>query len=170
MATITVSLSEGDLQELEDSLREMAGDIEASVSAEAAYEIAQRGVEVAKSNCPVGSGGLIGSIHAERTAKGAAVVAASPYAAFVEFGTGIGIPSGMADDQEAMAASGYSVNASGKGEGGWPYPKRDGTYGWTHGQNGRGYMAKAAESMRREAKAVAMRAVLSVQGRARRGM
>lgn len=168
MATITVRLTESDLQDLEDSLRAMAGEVEQSVSAEAAFEIARRGAEVAKASCPVGTGALAGSIHAEKTAGGAAVIAASPHAAFVEFGTGIGVPSGMADDQEAMAASGYSVNASGKGEGGWAYPKADGTYGWTHGQSGRGFMAKAAEQMRREAKTVTLRAVLSAQGRARR--
>lgn len=51
-----------------------------------------------------------------------------PVIIYNEFGTGIrGVQDEWANEY------GYQVNASGKGESGWLYPKDDGTFGFTHG-------------------------------------
>lgn len=51
-----------------------------------------------------------------------------PVIVYNEFGTGI-----RGTQDEWANKYGYQVNASGKGESGWIYPKDDGTFGFTHG-------------------------------------
>ena len=51
-----------------------------------------------------------------------------PVIIYNEFGTGI-----RGTQDEWANKFGYQVNASGKGEEGWYYPKEDGSFGFTHG-------------------------------------
>ena len=115
-----------------------------------------------------GTGDLASSIHAEPTARGAAIVADMPYAAYVEFGTGLGPASAEPLDQQAMSESGYVVNGTRKGESGWVFPSKDGTWKFTHGQRGVGYMAQAGEEMRRQGASVTMREFVTSARTARR--
>lgn len=65
--------------------------------------------------------------YSPATKKGV-VYSSDPVIIFNEFGTGI-----RGTQDEWADKFGYQVNASGKGESGWFYPKEDGTYGFTHG-------------------------------------
>ena len=56
------------------------------------------------------------------------VYSSDPVIIYNEFGTGI-----RGTQDEWANKFGYQVNASGKGESGWVYPKDDGTFGFTHG-------------------------------------
>ena len=64
----------------------MTGRLEAAVQ-KAAMVAAERCAETARSLVPVDSGELRESIRAGRQGKGAAVIAAAPHAAMVEYGT-----------------------------------------------------------------------------------
>lgn len=66
-----------------------------------------------------------------------------------EFGSGIGGPTGDLDTGYA-ASHGYTINMSGKGETGWAYPKKDGTYGWTHGIRSKKMFFNAFEEIKKE--------------------
>jgi len=66
-----------------------------------------------------------------------------------EFGSGIGGPSEDLDKGYA-SKHGYTINMSGKGESGWAYPKKDGTYGWTHGIRSKKMFFNAFEEIKRE--------------------
>lgn len=149
---LVTELSESSLDALQSRLESFADGIEPS-AIEGAAAIAEIAAGAARDACPSESGALRSSIHVERTESGADVVASSQYAAFVEFGTGIGTPSGDQFDAIAMSRSGYSPDASGKGDEGWTYPK-DGSFRLTHGQSGKGFMATGAESARADDVAV----------------
>lgn len=60
--------------------------------------------------------------------KRGVVYSSDPVIIYNEFGTGI-----RGTQDEWANKFGYQVNASGKGESGWVYPKGDGTFGFTHG-------------------------------------
>lgn len=66
--------------------RAWAGELERAGEA-FAWSAARRGAELAKEFVPVDSGALRASIMTVRSGNGAAVIAAAPYAAMVEFGT-----------------------------------------------------------------------------------
>lgn len=140
-------LSTDSLDKLQRQLLE-ASDGVVGVSRDLTERAAQAALEEARRSCPEYTGALAQSIHIEETDNGFDVVTKMPYAAFVEFGTGAGIPSSEPDDVRAMSESGYTVNLSGKGRSGWVYPKGD-QFFFTHGQSGRGFMAKGAEAARR---------------------
>ncbi|MBY4798350.1 HK97 gp10 family phage protein [Collinsella sp. AGMB00827] len=148
MKNMQVSLSSSSLSELERELLHYADSVERA-SKQAAIKLAGIAQEEARANAKVDTGALASSIAVKETQTGADVVCSAPYAAFVEFGTGIGTPSTERADARAMAEAGYVVNASGRGSEGWVYPK-DGGFRFTHGQSGAGFMAKGAEEARVE--------------------
>lgn len=143
---LTAELSVSSLDALQAEIDRIADSISDGARS-GAVALATEAARVARGACPAETGDLRSSIHVEPTDSGADVVASAPYAAFVEFGTGIGVPSGSSLDARAMAGSGYSVNASGRGEEGWVYPKGGGFF-TTHGQSGKGFMAAGAEAAR----------------------
>lgn len=158
---LSAELSIDSLSALEEMLEAMGDGVEDGAH-RAAHALADEAANVARAACPSDTGGLSASIHTERTESGYDVVASAPYAAFVEFGTGIGAPSVNQFDAKAMAGGGYSVNASGKGEEGWVYPK-DGGFRLTHGQSGKGFMAAGAEAIRDEAASVVLSYVMGAR-------
>jgi hypothetical protein len=159
MTTLTATLSVDCLGGLQEAILDYADRIEGACPA-IAESLAQTAAETARAACPVDTGSLSSSIAAESDGDGTArVVAASEHAAFVEFGTGIGTPSGHAKDVQAMGEGGYVVNGTGKGESGWAFPASDGTWKWTHGQSGKGFMAAGVEEARSRVAEVARQAV-----------
>lgn len=72
----------------------------------------------------------LGSINYEYDSKSKVgrVWSNDPVIIYNEFGTGI-----VGTQDEWANKFGYQVNASGKGEAGWYYPKEDGSFGFTHG-------------------------------------
>ena len=150
MATVTVRLDPEALAELAGELRGMA-DGYAEVDAEAAAKLCEEvGLPVARAACR--STTVAATLHVERTARGAALVATGERASYEEFGTGIvgtrRSPHPL--DAQAMAQSNYVVDGMGHGAYGWNYLGEDGRWHWTLGRLGTSYMAKAAEAMRRE--------------------
>lgn len=157
MTELSAELSGDSLSALADELDRMSGSVEYGAR-DGAVALAEEAARVAREACPSETGSLRSSIHVEVTESGADVVASGPYAAFVEFGTGIGTPSAARADVEAMGGAGYVPNASGRGEEGWTYYK-DGGFHLTHGQPGRGFMAAGAEAARSDAYDVTLRCV-----------
>lgn len=150
MATVTVSLSVESLRELERELGAMA-DGYAAIDREAAYRLCEEvGLPVARGAC--GSSTVAATLHVERTARGAALVADGERASYEEFGTGIvgTRRTPPPEDLSAMAQSGYVIDGMGHGIYGWNYLGEDGRWHWTLGRLGSSYMAKAAEAMRRQ--------------------
>ena len=151
MATKRVTLSAKALRELARELRDEA-DAVTDVSRDAAFELCSTvGVKVARESCtsPV----VANAIFAERTPRGAAVVCEHYRASFEEFGTGIvGKLEGFPDPLDEVAAyeSDYQLDGMGHGWKGWRFPVGDGSYRWTWGRPGGGFMAKAAHAMERE--------------------
>lgn len=114
-------------------------------------QLADVACETSKTIAPIELGGLRSSIEVAKHGDTYEVVCNAPYCAFVEFGTGIGTPSRETKDRKLMAALGYVVNKSGKGEQGWwYYDKNMDSFRFTHGQSGKGFMAKGALQARRE--------------------
>ena len=109
---------------------------------------AERAASVARENCTVDTGELRGSIRVEGSGGVREVVCDGDGAAFHEFGTGIGRGPTNRASAEAMEGSGWVVDASGRGGGGWPYPTPEGGFAWTHGQDGRGFMGRGATAAR----------------------
>lgn len=147
MAELVAELSESSLDALQRRVEELARGLGDAASL-GAVEAAEMAADAARDACPSGTGSLAASIRVEPRDGGADVVCSAPYAAFVEFGTGLGPASGAPDDVSAMGASGYEVNASGRGEEGWVYPTEEGGFRLTHGQPGSGFMAAGAEAAR----------------------
>lgn len=159
MTVLTADLSVDGLTRLQEQILGYADRIEDACPA-IAESVAQVADETARAACPVDTGSLSSSIAVHSDGDGTAqVVAASEHAAFVEFGTGIGSPSAHAKDAQAMGEGGYVVNGTGKGESGWAFPASDGTWKWTHGQSGKGFMAAGAEEARSRVTEIARRAV-----------
>lgn len=163
MTLMRASLSEASLLALAARLDGAAGRLDEACDA-ASGRLAEIAAQTAKAACPQGTDSLARSIGTEGLGGGRAdAVCSAPYAAFVEFGTGLGSPSGRRQDNAAMADSGYRINASGKGESGWAFPSEVG-WKWTHGQSGKGFMAAGAEEARDRSREVvrdAVRAVMS---------
>lgn len=159
MTTLTATLSEESLTRLQEAILGYADRVEGACPT-IAESLAQTAAETARAACPVDTGSLSSSIAAESDGDGTArVVAASEHAAFVEFGTGLGTPSRRPQDVQAMGDGGYVVNGTGRGESGWAFPASDGTWKWTHGQSGQGFMAAGAEEARSRVTEVARQAV-----------
>lgn len=160
---LTATLSTSSLERLEADLRAYAARV-GTAAGETAVELGGIAAEAARKalSGTEGTGDLASSISVVPTAKGADVVAASDHAAFVEFGTGIGMESGNALDLAAAAGGGYYIDEKGRGDAGWAFPsKRDGGFYTTHGQDGKGYMAEGAEEARRRVVETARKAVRS---------
>jgi len=144
MPTFTIKLSTDSLAGLQDQLNEYALHVGAATR-QAALEVAKAGAEDARETVPVGIGGLRSSIRAVPTARGAAVVAASREAAFVEFGTGLG----NAGPDAARLGVGPRTLGHQDWANGWPFCSlMAGDWRTTTGQNGRGFMYKASQLMR----------------------
>lgn len=158
---LSTDLSVDSLEALERALEDIGDGVEDGAE-RGVLALATEAMNVAKAACPTDTGALSASIHTEKTGSGYDVVASAPYAAFVEFGTGIGTPSGNSFDAKAMSGGGYSVNASGKGEEGWVYPK-DGGFFLAHGQSGKGFMAAGAEAIRNDAASVVLSYVMGAR-------
>ena len=159
MTELRATLSTDSLARLQETILAYADGIEGACPA-IAESLAETAAETARAACPVDTGSLSSSIAVYSDGDGTAqVVAASEHAAFVEFGTGLGSPSGHAKDAQAMGEGGYVVDGTGKGESGWAFPAGDGTWKWTHGQSGKGFMAAGAEEARSRVAEVARRAV-----------
>lgn len=141
---ITVDLSADGLLDAADRLAAIADRLQPACD-DAAQEVADYAAAVARSGAPVDTGRLNGSIGTERVANGVDVVCSVPYAAFVEFGTGLGSPAASAKTVEAMSDAGWVIDEKARGMEGWPFPRADGSFGWTHGQSGKGFMGRAAE-------------------------
>lgn len=141
------NLDSGSLDALADALQNVAANIQGACDA-AAHELAENAAKVAQAAAPGGS--LPGSIVVEDTGDGSDVVCTAPYGCFVEFGTGLGSPAASSATVKAMREAGWHINESGRGEPGWHYPKKDGTFGFTHGQSGAGFMGWGAETARGE--------------------
>lgn len=111
--------------------------------------LAEIAADTAMEHVKVDTGNLKSSISWRRTEDGAEVSCSAPYAAFVEFGTGIvgaGSPlSGTA--QAAMSRAGYVPDGMGHGDEGWTYEK-DGEFRHTYGQAGAGFMSAGADEAR----------------------
>lgn len=145
---ITVDLSADGLLDAAEQLSAIADRLQPACD-DAAQEVADHAAMVARAEAPVDTGMLQNLITTQRMADGVDVVAQAPYASFVEFGTGLGSLAANAKTREAMADAGWVINAKGRGDSGWPFPKSDGS-GWaiTHGQSGSGFMGQGAEAAR----------------------
>lgn len=145
---ITIDLSADGLIGAADQLSAIADRLQPACD-DAAREVADFAADTARAAAPVDTGMLQNLITTEQVADGIDVVAQAPYASFVEFGTGLGSPAANAKTREAMADVGWVINAKGRGDDGWPFPKSDGS-GWatTHGQSGSGFMGQGAEAAR----------------------
>ncbi len=143
---LKISLSQSGLKELEQQIEAVAKRLE-SVPETVVDELSIIAEDTAKVRVKHATGTLASSITTTKHRNHAVVSTNSPYATFVEFGTGIGRPSGDPLDSKAMAEMGYVIGASGHGEKGWNYFK-DGEWVHTVGQNGAGYMAAGANEAR----------------------
>lgn len=150
---VTVGLSQDGLEGLAERLERMADSLQGACD-DAAQEIADYAVPVAMAGAPADTGQLQGSIGTERTESGVDVVCSAPYAAFVEFGTGLGSPAANATTMQAMSDAGWVIDLKGRGLEGWMFPTGDGGYARTHGQSGKGFMGNAAEAARDVAGAI----------------
>lgn len=93
------------------------------------------------------TGELASSISFQRVGEAEyLVIADNDHAAFVEFGTGV-----VGDGSyQGELPSNWEYDVNNHGDDGWWYLHDDGTYWWTAGQTGKGYMASAAEEMRQQ--------------------
>lgn len=162
-----VGLSARDLAELSKDIHAEADGIRGGATAGALRLCEEVGLPRALEAC--NSSRVRANIRVEQTADGAALVADGPEASYTEFGTGVvgqaaGFPSDM--DADAALASGYVHDGMGHGEAGWFYWD-NGAWHWTKGLAGWGYMAKAAEAMRREGGSVAMTEMVSAMRKGR---
>lgn len=64
-----------------------------------------------------------------------------------EFGTGI-----KGDAKSYAEKHGYTINKSGKGEKGWPFPTKDGEFKWTHGIRSKRMFYESYDEIREEFK------------------
>lgn len=115
---------------------------------EIAKRLSERGAVIAREEAPADTGELRASIFAQHERRSGQVIASSPHAAFVEFGTGI---VGSRNPHPTLPWD-YDVN--GHGEAGWWYPK-DGEWKWTAGQPAKAYMLKTARRLSDEAGEIA---------------
>lgn len=141
---VSCDFSADGLLGLADKLDAAASQLQSTCD-DAAQDVADYAATVARSGTPIDTGELHGSIVTEKVENGVDVVCSAPYAAFVEFGTGLGSPAASAKTLEAMADAGWQIDEKGRGLEGWAYPRDDGSFGWTHGQNGKGFMGHAAD-------------------------
>lgn len=110
--------------------------------------LCERGQEIAREEAPVDTGELRSSITAMAMGLAGQIIASSPHAAYVEFGTGI---VGAGSPHPTLPWT-YDVN--GHGADGWWYLK-DGSWRWTAGQPARAYMYTTAKRLAAEAPQIA---------------
>lgn len=157
-----VGLNARDLAELSREIHAEADGVRSGMR-EGARAVCERvGLPVAQAECT--STTVAAAIRVEDTERGAALVVDGERASYEEFGVGIvglfnGFPTPM--DAETALASNYVLDGMGHDLEGWWYPVGDGTYRHTWGRPGSGFMAKAAEAMRREGASVMMAEIAS---------
>ena len=148
---LSVALDEGSVGRAISRLEEYAGSFEGRCG-RLCEELAALGVEVAQVTVRKDTGELASGIRLEKAGEREfLVVAESPYAAFVEFGTGVvgqgtypgDLPSGWAYDERRTPAAHDRADPTR-----WYYVDRDGVTRSTRGQTANAYMAQAAEEMR----------------------
>lgn len=148
---IAVSLSRESLREAAARVRGASASIEARC-AELCRRLGEIGVEAAVARVRKDTGDLASGIRWEPLPDGSGlVVSEGPYAAFVEFGTGVvgqgtypgELPDGWAYDQRRTPEAHDPEDPSK-----WFYRDRDGRVRSTRGQTACGYMAGAADEMR----------------------
>lgn len=162
-----VGLNARDLAELSREIHAEASGVRGGAAASALAMCERVGLPAALEACR--SSRVRANIRVEQTATGAVLVADGPEASYTEFGTGVvGQASGFPSDMDAAAAlaSGYVHDGMGHGEAGWFYWD-NGAWHWTKGLAGWGYMARAAELMRREGGSVAMTEMVSAMRKGR---
>ncbi len=154
---LKINLSDSGLKELQRQIEQVAQHLE-SVPETVVDELSIIAEDAAKASAKHSTGTLASSISTTKHDNQAKVISKSPYAVFVEFGTGIGRPSSDPLDTKAMAEMGYVVDGRGHGEKGWNYFK-DGEMVHTVGQNGAGFMAAGANEARQHIAEIVKRAI-----------
>ena len=123
--------------------------------------LAAKGEEIAKSECPVRTGHLFNSITGLCDGNGKAIIRVNcPYAVYVEMGTGI---KGANSPHPNTAVLGFTFayDRNGHGEKGWWYPtdekdpnptkitaKNGKIYAWTRGMPSRPFMYNTAQQLK----------------------
>ncbi|MEC4272959.1 HK97 gp10 family phage protein [Adlercreutzia sp. R25] len=127
--------------------------------AELVRRLGEIGVEAAVAHVRKDTGELASGIRWEQLADGSGIVVSEgPYAAFVEFGTGVvgegtyqgDLPDGWGYNEQRTPEAHDPDDMTR-----WFYRDRDGRVRSTRGQPACGYMAAAAEEMRQSVAAVA---------------
>lgn len=107
--------------------------------------MAKDGVKTAREEVPVYTGALMEAIEAIVEKNEAIVMANSPYAEFVEFGTGM-----VGANNPHPNPVGWAYDINGHGEEGWIWPGRDGRFHWTMGQPAKPFMYDTAQILAKE--------------------
>lgn len=167
MSAAKVELSQESVRRLKEGIAAYAGSLRQRCD-ELCRRLSAIGVEAAVAHAKVDTGELASGISFRRV--GGAdylVVSEGPYAAFVEFGTGVvgagsydgGLPEGWQYDARRTPEAHDTDDPSR-----WYYYDEDGRLRSTRGQRASSYMAKAAEDMRQRVLSVA-KEVFSFDGR-----
>ena len=147
MASSEIMMTLDNIDEVIAKLEEFRARIEAKLP-ELITKLCERGLEIAKEQCPVDTGDLRESIHIIAEGIAGQIIASSGHAAYVEFGTGI-VGAGSPHPTLPWA---YDVN--GHGDKGWTYYKNDRFY-WTAGQPAKPFMQTTARLLAEEAPDIA---------------
>lgn len=160
MTRLRLRLSPSGVAEVSSALRAKASKVDA-VAGQLAKMLAEYGVDVAKSNAPVGNpywsrspGELRDGIALARIGKSHyLVVSESGHAAFVEFGTGV---IGAQHDYPGQLPRDWSYSSGDciDDEGWWAWYTPANKRVWTRGQRPKGYMAATAEELKAVASSI----------------
>ncbi|MBO5967266.1 MAG: HK97 gp10 family phage protein [Clostridia bacterium] len=149
MPIIQLELSAESVDEAIEKLRLYQETIE-EASERIVRRLARDGEERARELVPVDTGALAESIVASGDGRVAYVRTDSPYAAFVEFGTGV-IGAASPYPGPAMAEAGYAYMGgehhitTKDGRDGWFWPGKDGRWYFTQGQPTKPFMYDTAQ-------------------------
>ena len=121
---------------------------------EIAYRLGERGEEIAKQKCGEytnGTGELEESIWCDVKVTGGKfkviIHADTPYAAYVEFGTGI---VGEASKHPNFSRRGWTYDVNNHGLEGWVYEDDAGDHYWTQGQPAKPFMWETVQQLKEE--------------------
>jgi len=164
MSRVSVSLGASGIRRIRAEVESLRRNLPA-IADEICRRLGEVGVATAVEVVPVDTGQLAGSIGLlRRGPRDYLVVADGEYAAFVEFGTGVvgsgtypgELPDGWRYDVR-WSPWAHDVDDPSA----WYYVDQDGVRHKTRGQQASGFMASAAEEMRRKAVAIAREVVAS---------
>lgn len=142
--TLKANLSARGIQSLIDGVRQYRQDLNNKVGTMLG-ELASDGAEMAREECPVRTGELYSSIVSEVQGTTAYVRVNCPYAAFVEFGTGI---VGNEKSHPLSELVGWKYDVHEHGDKGWAYLADDGNFYWTNGMKSTPFMYNAAQKLK----------------------